>query len=70
MSHDGGVTSSQKTEHVFLMRVTPAWSKGALELGGSIASAIVGHRADGKSWRGWNQTVGKPDLLGRMRISA
>ena len=61
---------SQEAVHVFLMKVTPTWGEGALELGGFIADAIVGHRADGKSWLGWNETVSKPDLLGRMRISA
>ena len=70
MSEDRGAMSSQETEHVFPVAVAPVWGKGALELGGFIASAIVGHRADGRSWLGWNETVGKPDLLGCMRISA
>ena len=61
---------SQEAVHVFLMKVTPTWGKGALELGGSIDSAMVGHSAGNKSRLRSNETMGKPGSPGRMRISA
>jgi hypothetical protein len=70
LSDDGGVTSSQATKYVSLTPVTPGRGKGALELGGFTDSAMVGHSAGDESRPRWNETMGKPGSLGRMRISA
>ena len=58
MSDDGGVTSSEETGHVSPTPVTPVWGKGALELGGFTASAMVGHSADEKVVAGMERDGG------------
>ena len=40
--------SSQEAAHASSKEVTPNWSKGTLDLGGSIDSAVVGLRAGDK----------------------
>jgi hypothetical protein len=63
--------SSQEAVHVSPTAVTPAWGKGALDIGGVLVSGVAGliKPAQRYRWPGY-EAVGKPWKMGCMRTSA